>query len=74
MNKSPATFEKFLRDTLPLLDEHLAATGTAVQDRPLTAARQIVDLFIVDIKGDTKEDYLQKNMVRENIQVDLSMV
>lgn len=60
MNKSPATFEEFLRDTLPWLDERLAAVGTAVHDRPLTAARQIVDLFIVDIKGDTKENYPQK--------------
>lgn len=60
MTKPPATFEEFLRDTLPWIDEHLAATGAAVQDRPLTAARQIVDLFIVDISGDTKENYLQK--------------
>ncbi len=60
MSKPPATFDEFLRDTLPWIDEHLAARGTAVQDRPLTAARQIVDLFVIEVRGDTKENYLQK--------------
>jgi hypothetical protein len=60
MSKPPATFDEFLRDTLPWIDEHLAARGTAVQDRPLTAARQIVDLFVIEVRADTKENYLQK--------------
>lgn len=60
MSKPPTTFDEFLRETLPWIDEHLAASGTAVQDRPLTAARQIVDLFVIEIHGDTKENYHQK--------------
>lgn len=60
MSKPPASYEDFLRDVLPWLDERLAAAGTAVHDRPFTAARKIVDNFIVEVKGDTKENYFQK--------------
>lgn len=60
MNNPPASYEAFLREVLPMLDERLAASGTPVQDRPRTAACQIVDHFLVEVAGDTKDKYLLK--------------
>lgn len=60
MNKPPASFDEFLRETLPWIDEHLASSGTPVQNRPLIVACQIVDLFVIEIRGDTKENYFDK--------------
>lgn len=55
------TLQAFLTDLLPQLDEALAKSGWAVTKRPMEAARFIVDELIIDIKGDTKDNYLQKS-------------
>lgn len=60
MAKTPDSFEHALRDVLPILDEQMATIGTPVQDRPLLAARQIVDIFVLEVHGDTKENYIEK--------------
>lgn len=60
MTKPPETFEALLREVLPWIDEHLETSGTAVQERPLAAARQLVDHFVLAIEGDTKDNYLVK--------------
>lgn len=53
-------FEAFLRETLPWIDELFSKDGRSIQDRPLAAAQIIVDHFIVNIEGDTKDGYLTK--------------
>lgn len=57
----PETFQAFLTDLLPQLDEALAKAGKSVSERPMEAARFIVNELIVDIKGDTKDNFLQKS-------------
>jgi hypothetical protein len=52
--------EGFLKETLPMIDEFFDKKDLEVHKRPLLAARQIVDFFIVDIKGYTKDNYLFK--------------
>lgn len=54
------TFQAFLTDLLPQLDKALANAGKSVSERPMEAARFIVDEVIVDIKGDTKDNYMEK--------------
>ena len=56
----PVSYEALLRETLPWIDERFSKDRRAVPERPFAAARIIVDDFIVDIEGDTKDDYLTK--------------
>ena len=63
-----SSLEAFLRQELPQIDERLEADGRPVHDRPLMAAQIIVELYIVDIQGDTKEDYLLKDWFAEIYQ------
>lgn len=60
MQKDPVDFDQFLKQVLPLLDGQMAILGTHIQDRPLSAARSIVDIYILSVKGDTKENYIEK--------------
>jgi HEPN domain-containing protein len=59
-SQPPITFEALLRDILPTLDAGYAKAGRPVQDRPLAAARFIVEHMIVEIEGETKEEYFLK--------------
>lgn len=54
------TFEGYLNETLPMIDEYFDRINHEVHKRPFLAACQIVDFFILDIKGDTKDNYLVK--------------
>lgn len=56
----PETLDAFLRETLPWVDEQFSKEGRPIHERPLQAARIIVDYFIVSIEGDTKDGYLNK--------------
>jgi len=56
----PASYEALLAETLPMLDELFAKENRPVHARPFEAACFIVDNMIVDISGDTKDDYLSK--------------
>ena len=56
----PTSYEGLLRETLPWLDEAFAKEGKPVHERPFSAARIIVEHFIVQIEGDTKDNYLTK--------------
>lgn len=49
-----------LNDFLPQMDEALSRKGTPVHHRPLEAATFFVDYLVLEIKGDTKENYLYK--------------
>ncbi len=60
MAHSEPTFESLLRETLPWIDERFAKEGKPVQERPFAAAQIVVEFFIVEIKGDTKDNYLTK--------------
>lgn len=57
---SPGTFDAYLRETLPWVDKRFANDGRPVRERPLAAARFIVDHLVVGIRGGTKDDYLTK--------------
>jgi HEPN domain-containing protein len=54
------SYEDLLREALPWIDQQFSKDGKAVSSRPLAAARIIVEHFLVEIKGDTKENYLTK--------------
>lgn len=58
--QQPQSFEDLLRDILPTLDEDFAKAGRPIPDRPLAAARFVVEHLIVEIKDETKEDYFVK--------------
>ena len=58
------TFEnglkEFIEYQLPIFDEILAESQKPLTERPLAAAFYFVDYCIVEIKGDTKEKFLEK--------------
>ena len=54
------SYEDLLREALPWIDQQFTKDGMAVSSRPLAAARIIVEHFLVEIKGDTKESYWSK--------------
>lgn len=54
-------FDNFLLQTLPDVDESLAKQGFALSQRPLRASLIIVNHCILEIEGDTKEDYWSKS-------------
>ncbi|WP_291915807.1 hypothetical protein [Limnohabitans sp.] len=56
----PVSYEELLNETLPMLDEHFIRQSSPVHSRPFEAARFIVDHMIVEITGDSKDDYLSK--------------
>lgn len=56
----PSSYEALLAETLPTLDEIFAKENRPVHERPLQAARFIVDHMIVQVAGDTKDNYLSK--------------
>lgn len=53
-------FDEFLSEALPDFDEVLAAQGVDLTQRSFRAAMLIVEHCIVEIKGDTKDDYFHK--------------
>lgn len=52
--------QKMVRDQLVIIDEILAKRGSELIMRPLEAAIFFVEECIVEIKGDTKEDFAEK--------------
>lgn len=54
------SFEGFLKETLPMIDEFFDKIDLEVHKRPLKAACQIVDHFLIEVEGDTKDDYFLK--------------
>ena len=54
------SYEDLLREALPWIDQKFMKDGKSVPSRPLAAARIIVEHFLVEIKGDTKDNYLSK--------------
>jgi HEPN domain-containing protein len=63
--RSSSGLDTFLRQQLPVIDECLSAEGRPVHDRTLIAARIIIDLCLVSIDGDTKDNYLTKSWFAE---------
>lgn len=49
-----------MNEVLPLIDETLAKSERQLSLRPLEAARLFVDHFVMEVSGDTKDDYLTK--------------
>lgn len=60
MPPSKPTLESLLQESLPWIDERFAKDGKPVHQRPFAATRVIIELFVVEIEGDTKDDYLSK--------------
>ena len=60
MSPSRPTFESLLQESLPWIDERFAKDGKPVHERPFAAAQVVIDLFVVEIEGDTKDNYLTK--------------
>lgn len=60
MAESEPSYESLLRESLPWIDERFAKEGKPVQERPFAAAQIVIEFFIVEIEGDTKENYLSK--------------
>ncbi|MEA3393969.1 MAG: hypothetical protein U9R55_05000 [Pseudomonadota bacterium] len=56
----PSSYEALLAEALPKLDELFAKRNRPVHERPFEAARFIVDHMVVEVSGDTKDDYLSK--------------
>ena len=54
------SYVDLLREALPCIDQQFTKDGMAVSSRPLAAARIIVEHFLVERKGDTKENYWTK--------------
>jgi len=52
--------KKILEDQLPIFDDILAESQKPLRERPLAAAFYFVDYCIVDIKGDSKDNFLEK--------------
>jgi HEPN domain-containing protein len=52
--------KKFIEDQLPIFDEILADTQKPLSERPLAAALYFVNYCVVEIKGDNKENFLEK--------------
>lgn len=57
---TPPSYEALLAETLPTLDEILTKENRPVHERPFEAARFIVDHMLVEVAGDTKDNYLIK--------------
>ena len=57
----PASFEDAIRTCVIPIDEHLAELRIPVPDRVLRAALLFVEYNIQGIKGDSKDDFIQKS-------------
>ena len=49
-----------LQESLPWIDELFAKEGKPVYSRPFAATQFVIEHFVVEIKGDTKDNYLSK--------------
>ncbi len=58
--QSKNSIQHYLADILPLIDEALSKEGMRVPERPMQAAREFVDGFVLEVSNDTKDDYLLK--------------
>jgi hypothetical protein len=59
----------FLEEQLPVFDEIFAEELMPLHQRPLAATIQFIEYCIVDMKGDTKEDYLKKPWFKSTYQL-----
>jgi hypothetical protein len=55
---------EFIEYQLPLFDEILANNQEPLSQRPLAAAIYFVNFCVVDVKGDNKENFLEKKWFR----------
>ena len=53
-------FKEMIQSQVELLDEHLARNRVPMSHRAFQAATIIVDHCVADMKGDTKDNYLEK--------------
>ncbi|ASJ76198.1 hypothetical protein [Granulosicoccus antarcticus] len=53
-------FGDYVREWIPLIDAYLAKQQKPIRGRVLSAALHFVDDVIVEVRGDTKEDYHEK--------------
>lgn len=60
MPRSMPTFESLLQESLPWIDERFAKDGRPIHERPFAATQVIIEFFVVEIEGDTKDNYLTK--------------
>jgi len=60
MPQSKPTLESLLQESLPWIDERFAKDGKPVHERPFAATQVVIDFFVVEIEGDTKDNYLTK--------------
>lgn len=60
MPQSKPTLESLLQESLPWIDDRFAKDGKPVHARPFAATQVIIELFVVEIEGDTKDNYLSK--------------
>lgn len=60
MPLSKPTLESLLQESLPWIDERFAKNGRPIHERPFAATQVIIEFFVVEIKGDTKDNYLTK--------------
>jgi len=56
--------KEVLESQLPIFDDILAESQKPLSERPLAAAFYFVDYCIVNIKGDSKENFLEKEWFR----------
>lgn len=59
-DNSSRDFESELKKWLENIDSQLAKNGTPIPTRPFQAAAAFVKLAVVEIEGDTKDDYISK--------------
>ena len=60
MNTKKMTLQAHIEDFWPDMDQSLSEAGIPVSERPMKAARFFVDHLILEVAGDTKEDYQGK--------------
>ncbi len=58
--KQPESLQAVLAEVLPEIDETFSKAGKPISERSMDAARLFVEYVVVDVKGDTKDDYLRK--------------
>lgn len=56
----PASLEQAIRMCIAPIDAYLVDLRVPIPDRVLDAARMFVDHCVIEIKGDSKDDYIQK--------------
>ena len=63
-NSSENGIKEFIEYQLPIFDDILAESQKPLHERPFAAALYFVDYCIVNIKGDTKENFFEKEWFR----------